>query len=60
MQKVHLQPYYSPVSAVVYSITGRDMELVLVYGKEVVRGGKFQTMDEKKIAERLKSGDMMS
>jgi cytosine/adenosine deaminase-related metal-dependent hydrolase len=40
MRKVHLQPYYSPVSAVMYSVTGRDVEMV------VVEGGKCVTMDE--------------
>jgi len=46
MRHVHLQPYYSPVSAVVYSVTGRDVELVVVDGNEVVVGGKLMTMDE--------------
>ncbi|PQE28141.1 guanine deaminase protein [Rutstroemia sp. NJR-2017a BBW] len=49
MRKVHLQPYFSPVSAVVYSVTGRDVELVVVDGKEVVKGGKLQTMDEEEV-----------
>jgi len=49
MRKCHLQPWFSPVSAVVYSVTGRDVELVVVDGKEVVRGGKLQTMDEEEV-----------
>lgn len=49
MRKVHLQPYFSPVSAVVYSATGRDVELVVVDGVEVVKGGRLQTMDEEHV-----------
>jgi cytosine/adenosine deaminase-related metal-dependent hydrolase len=46
MRHVHLQPYYSPVSAVVYSVTGRDVEMVVVDGNVVVEEGKLVTMDE--------------
>ncbi|KAH7360945.1 atrazine chlorohydrolase/guanine deaminase [Rhexocercosporidium sp. MPI-PUGE-AT-0058] len=46
MRKVHLQPWFSPVSAVVYSVTGRDVEDVVVDGKVVVQEGKLMTMDE--------------
>lgn len=49
MRKVHLQPYFSPVSAVVYSATGRDVELVVIDGFEVVKGGALQTMDEEQV-----------
>jgi len=49
MQKVHLQPYYSPVSAVVYSATGGDVSLTVVDGKIVVEKGKLLTMDEAEV-----------
>lgn len=49
MQKVHLQPWFSPVSAVVYSVTGRDVEMVVVDGKVVVKGGKLTTMNEEEV-----------
>lgn len=49
MRKVHLQPWYSPVSAIVYSVTGRDVEMVVVDGKVVVEGGKLTTMDEEAV-----------
>jgi len=49
MRAVHLQPYYSPVSAVVYSATGKDVELVVVDGKIVVEGGKLLTMNEEEV-----------
>lgn len=45
MRAVHLQPWFNPVSAVVYSATGRDVEMVVVDGKEVVKDGKLTTMD---------------
>lgn len=48
-RKVHLQPYFSAVSAVVYSVTGKDFEMVVVNGKEVVTDGKLQTMDEEEV-----------
>ena len=46
MRKVHLQPYYSPVSAVVYSVTGGDVTMTVINGKIVVEKGKLVTMDE--------------
>lgn len=45
MRAVHLQPWFNPVSAVVYSATGRDVEMVVVDGKEVVQEGKLKTLD---------------
>jgi cytosine/adenosine deaminase-related metal-dependent hydrolase len=49
MRAVHLQPWFNPVSAVVYTTTARDVETVVVDGKEVVQNGKLTTMDEKAI-----------
>ncbi|KAK5138236.1 hypothetical protein LTR08_003297 [Meristemomyces frigidus] len=49
MRAVHLQPWHSAVSAVVYTATGRDVEMVIVDGKEVVKGGKLVTMDEEAV-----------
>ena len=46
---VGMQPWFSPVSAVVYSATGRDVDMVVVDGKVVVRGGKLMTMDEREV-----------
>lgn len=46
---VHLQPWQSPVSAVVYSATGRDVEMVVVAGRVVVQGGKLVSMHEEAI-----------
>lgn len=49
MRAVPLQPWFNPVSAVVYSATGRDVELVVVDGREVVKNGKLMTMDEESV-----------
>jgi cytosine/adenosine deaminase-related metal-dependent hydrolase len=49
MRYVHLQPYYSPVSAVVYCATGKDVGMVVVDGKIVVKSGKLTTMDEEEV-----------
>ena len=49
MRAVHLQPFFNPVSAIVYSATGRDVEIVVVDGIEVVKAGKLVTMDEETI-----------
>jgi cytosine/adenosine deaminase-related metal-dependent hydrolase len=49
MRKVHLQPYYSPVSAVVYSVTGGDVSMTVVDGKIVVENGKLVAMNEEEV-----------
>ncbi|KAK4992402.1 hypothetical protein LTR50_001161 [Elasticomyces elasticus] len=49
MRKVELQPWFSPVSAVVYTATGRDVEMVVVDGVPVVEHGKLLTMDEEQV-----------
>jgi cytosine/adenosine deaminase-related metal-dependent hydrolase len=46
MCAVHLQPWHNPVSAVVYSATGRDVEMVVVDGREVMKDGKLVGIDE--------------
>jgi len=39
----------SPPKAVVYSATGRDVEVVVVDGKEVVSRGELATMNEEAV-----------
>ncbi|PCH40768.1 hypothetical protein WOLCODRAFT_143210 [Wolfiporia cocos MD-104 SS10] len=57
-RKVHLQPWFNPVSAVVYTATAQDVELVVVDGVEVVKNGKVVTMNEaeiwKEVAQKAK------
>jgi len=49
MKRVGLQPWFSPVSAVVYAATGSDVDLVVVDGKVLVEEGKLMTMGEEEI-----------
>ncbi|KAJ5667702.1 uncharacterized protein N7477_006272 [Penicillium maclennaniae] len=46
---IHSQPWFNPASAVVYTATGRDVELVVVDGKVLVQGGELLTMNEQEI-----------
>ncbi|KAE8378652.1 hypothetical protein BDV26DRAFT_261293 [Aspergillus bertholletiae] len=48
-RRIHLQPWFNPVSAVVYTATGRDVDIVVVDGKMLVRDGELLTMDEQEI-----------
>ncbi|WP_458863772.1 amidohydrolase family protein [Acidaminobacterium chupaoyuni] len=43
-----LQPIYQPVSALCYSVTGRDVCLTMVRGKILYENGKFTTIDLEK------------
>lgn len=51
---IHCQPWFDPVSAVVYTATGRDVELVVVDGKVLVQGGELLTMNEQEIVDEAK------
>ncbi|KAJ5499429.1 Amidohydrolase 1 [Penicillium expansum] len=48
---IHTQPWFNPVSAVVYTATGRDVDVVVVNGKVLVKDGKLMTMDEEEIVQ---------
>jgi cytosine/adenosine deaminase-related metal-dependent hydrolase len=48
-RRIHLQPWFNPVSAVVYTATGRDVDVVVVDGQMLVRNGELLTMDEAEI-----------
>lgn len=51
---IRSQPWFNPASAVVYTATGQDVELVVVDGKVLVQGGELQTMNEQEIVEEAK------
>ncbi|GIJ88215.1 hypothetical protein Asppvi_007133 [Aspergillus pseudoviridinutans] len=48
-RRIHLQPWFNPVSAVVYTATGRDVDVVVVDGRMLVRNGELLTMDEAEV-----------
>ena len=41
----HMNPVYDPISAVVYSTRGSDVELTMVRGKTLYRAGEWLTID---------------
>lgn len=51
---IHNQPWHYAASAIVYTTTGRDVDLVVVDGKVLVRNGDLLTMDENDIVEQAK------
>ena len=51
---IHSQPWFNAASAVVYTATGRDVDVVVVAGKMLVERGELLTMDEKTIVDEAK------
>lgn len=51
---IHSQPWFNAASAVVYTATGRDVELVVVDGKVLVQDGELLTMNEQEIVDEAK------
>lgn len=49
MDKPHLTPSPNPVSTIVCTATGADVDTVVIDGRMVVRGGEVLTMDEDRI-----------
>jgi cytosine/adenosine deaminase-related metal-dependent hydrolase len=49
MNAPHLTPAPNPISALVCAGTGKDVTLVVIDGKMVVRDGQVLTMDEGRI-----------
>jgi len=52
MQPCELQPYFNPVSAVVYSLKGRDVDICC--RRMMVENGKPLTMNERSIVDEAK------
>ncbi len=46
MHGLHAVPNYSLIDNIIYTCTGRDVELVLVNGQIVVEGGNSRNVDE--------------
>jgi len=54
MRGIHSQPWFNAVSAIVYTATGRDVDVVVVDGRMLVKDGELLTMDETEIVEEAK------
>ncbi len=54
LDKPHVVPAPDPVSAIVYSAKGSDVDTVVIDGKVVVSGGQALTMDEERILHEAK------
>ncbi len=50
----HQLPSYDPLSTLVFASSGRDVALTVVAGKEVFSGGQVLTIDEDRLAARMK------
>jgi len=51
----HMVPLYNPFSAMVYSANGSDVRDVIVNGKILMKGRRFQTLDQEEAMERVKA-----
>ncbi|MGH2506500.1 MAG: amidohydrolase [Ktedonobacteraceae bacterium] len=49
LNRLHTTPSPNPISTLVYTATGGEVETVVVDGRIVVRGGELLTMDEEEI-----------
>jgi cytosine/adenosine deaminase-related metal-dependent hydrolase len=54
LDKPHVVPAPDPVSAIVFSAKGSDVDTVVIDGKVVVAGGQALTMDEERILREAK------
>jgi 5-methylthioadenosine/S-adenosylhomocysteine deaminase len=49
MHGLHSVPNYSVIDNIIYTCTGRDVEMVVVNGQIVVEGGKLSNVDEEEL-----------
>ena len=50
----HQLPTYDPISALIFSSSGRDVVLTVVAGRELYRDGELVNIDEERLRARLK------
>ncbi len=53
MDGVHQSPSYDPLSTLIFSSSGRDVQLTVVAGREVYREGRVLTVDEGRLRARM-------
>lgn len=51
----HMVPLYNPLSAIVYSAEGSDVRDVIVNGRILMKGRRFQTLEQEEIMERVRA-----
>jgi len=49
LDKPHVVPHFNPVSTLVCAASGADVDLVVIQGRLVVRGGEVLTMDQERV-----------
>lgn len=54
INQAHLYPMYNPISQLVYSASGRDVQDVFINGVQVVKNKEILTIDEKKVYSDVK------
>ena len=52
VHKLHTTPLHNPVSTLVYSSSGNDVDTVIVDGEVLVEGGKLVHVNESEIIEK--------
>ncbi len=55
MNTPHLVPLYNPLSSIVYSACGSDVKDVIVNGRILMKGKRFQTLNPEEIMERVRA-----
>lgn len=53
LEGVHQTPVHDPLTALVFSSTGRDVRLTVVAGREVFDGGRVTTVEESELRARV-------
>lgn len=53
LQGAHQIPLYEPLTALIFSSSGRDVLVTIVAGKEIYREGRVVTVDEERLRERM-------
>ena len=54
LNKPHLTPMYNAYSHLVYTVSGADVDTVLINGKVVMENRKLMTIDEDKVMEKVR------
>jgi 5-methylthioadenosine/S-adenosylhomocysteine deaminase len=53
LRGAHQIPVYDPITALIFSSSGRDVLMTIVAGREIYREGRVVTVDEDRLRERM-------